>query len=313
MKIIIRADSSSNIGFGHISRCLVLAKKYKRRGFKVLFACENLEGNRINLIEEEGFKVYSLKSNNLKEFKTLVNKLNPYRVVIDSYRIDYSYEKKLKKNTKIKLLCFDDTYEKHYCDELLNHNVCAIKKRYKKLVPKFCKVKCGSKYTLLRDEFLDSTKVKIKSNKKKLKVLLAIGGTDHSFINIKVLQALKVFQKNIKISVITTSANKNLVKLKKYISKQKNIQLLINSNNIAKQMSKSNIAIITPSVTLNEVMYMKLPFIAIKTASNQKFMYSFLKKNNYIVLDKFIDKTVQKEFKNLVLNYKKYYNKQVKF
>ncbi|PVX05124.1 UDP-2,4-diacetamido-2,4,6-trideoxy-beta-L-altropyranose hydrolase, partial [Campylobacter jejuni] len=44
MKVLFRSDSSSQIGFGHIKRDLVLAKQYS----DVSFACLPLEGSLID-------------------------------------------------------------------------------------------------------------------------------------------------------------------------------------------------------------------------------------------------------------------------
>ena len=85
-------------------------------------------------------------------------------------------------------------------------------------------------------------------------------------------------KKNIKINIVSTNANKNLEKLKDYCKNKKWINLNINSKQIAKLMSESNFAIVTPSVTVNEVHYLGLPIIAIKTAKNQIYMYKYLKK-----------------------------------
>jgi len=41
-------------------------------------------------------------------------------------------------------------------------------------------------------------------------------------------------------------------------------------------MRMSDIALITPSVTLNEVFYMELPFVAIQTVDNQEDMVYYL-------------------------------------
>ncbi len=103
----------------------------------------------------------------------------------------------------------------------------------------------------------------------KTKVFLAIGGTDHSNINIKILKVLSKF-KNIKVNLVTTSANSNLDILKQYCKEKDFIKLYIDTNNIAKLMKESSFAIVSASVILNEVYFMQLPFIAIKTASNQK-------------------------------------------
>jgi len=274
--VVFRADSSSRIGTGHIMRDLVLAKQYKNS--HVIFATQELEGNINHKIEEAGYKIELLKTNALKEFQKFIKEANADLVVIDHYDIDYKYEKKLKKKTGVKILAFDDTYEKHHCDIVLNHNISGDKKRYKGLVPSKCEIRCGSKYTLLRDEFL-------KENRKKT-IFIAMGGADHSHINIKILNVLKKF-KYIKVHLVTTNANKNLEVLKEYCKNKKWIKLHINSTKLAKLMKKSDFAIVTPSVTLNEVIFMELPFIAIKTAENQKDIYRYLVENNYEVLNQF--------------------------
>ena len=65
-------------------------------------------------------------------------------------------------------------------------------------------------------------------------------------------------------------------------------------------MIKSDFAIVTPSVTVNEVYYLGLPIITIKTAENQIDMYEFLKKQKYNVLDKFKKEKLKKALKKLL-------------
>ena len=166
MNILVRADSSSYIGTGHIMRDLVLAKQYKNEN--IIFATQNLVGNINHKIEEENYKIELLKSNGFEELNKLVKKFEIDMIVIDSYDIDYNFEKKLKEdNSSLKIFVLDDTYEKHFCDILLNHNIYADEKKYKNKVQKNCELRCGSRYTLLRDEFLEAKKTKKIIKKKK--------------------------------------------------------------------------------------------------------------------------------------------------
>lgn len=288
MNILVRADSSSNIGTGHIMRDLVLAKQYKNQN--IIFATQDLVGNINHKIIEAGYKIELLKSNDFEELNDLIKKLNIDMVIIDNYDIDYNFEKKLKEvNSSLKIFVLDDTYEKHFCDILLNHNIYADEKKYKNKVPKHCKLRCGAKYTLLRDEFLEAKKAKNRVNKKNKIIFLGLGGADHKNLNIKILKVLEKFKKFLKVNLVTTTANKNLEELKEYCKDKKWINLQINSNEVAKLMIKSDFAIVTPSVTANEIFYLDLPMITIKTAKNQKEMYKYLKKQGYssmIKLDK---------------------------
>ncbi|ADN08189.1 UDP-2,4-diacetamido-2,4,6-trideoxy-beta-L-altropyranose hydrolase [Sulfurimonas autotrophica] len=299
--ILFRADSSSKIGTGHIMRDLVLATQYKDSN--IIFATQNLSGNINHKIFEAGYKLEILQSNQLKELNQLIQKYNADMLVIDHYEIDYKFEKKLKENNpQLILLSFDDTYEKHYCDILLNHNISADKKRYKDLVPKNCELRCGSQYTLLRDEFYKQKKKRkqrFKTKNSKFKIFLAMGGADHSNITRKILNVLESFD-NIKTHVVTTSANKNLHELRQYIENKKWVKLYIDSDKIAKLMKKSDFAIISPSVTANEASFMNLPFIAVKTADNQNDMYQYLKRKKYLVLEQFNIKNLNTTIKNII-------------
>jgi len=78
------------------------------------------------------------------------------------------------------------------------------------------------------------------------------------------------------------------------------VNLHINSNKIAKLMNKSDFAIVTPSVTLNEIYFMQIPFIAIKTAKNQDEMYRYLKKKRYLVLKKMNSSKLKRDVSELI-------------
>jgi len=276
-------------------RDLVLAKQFFNDN--IVFATQDLQGNINHKIKEANYKLEILKNNTFKKLNKLIKKLNIDMIIIDNYEIDYKFEKKLKKNNpRLKIFVLDDMYKKHYCDILLNHNINAHKKKYKKLVPKKCELRCGAKYTLLRDEF---KKVKSKKNHKTQSktLFLAMGGTDHKNLSIKILKSIK---KSIKVNLVSTSSNNNLEKLKKYCKDKNWINLQINSKEIAKLMCKSDFAIVTPSVTLNEIYFLGLPFIAIKTAKNQRYMYKYLKKNRYFVMKRFSKNKLKQYIKMLL-------------
>lgn len=292
MKAIIRADSSSSIGTGHIMRDLVLASQFD----DVTFVTRDLSGNINFKIIETGYSIEIVKGNGLSEFVEVVEKLNPDIVVIDNYSLDYDFERAFKgKYPDKKLMVLDDTYERRYCDILLNHNISADKNRYKDLVLRHCELRCGSKYTLLRQEFYDY-KNKPKPKNATPKVFVAMGGADHSNINIEILRVIGEVG-DMEVNLVTTTANKNLEQLKEYCKDKNWIDLHINSTEIARLMHESDFAIVTPSVTVNEVCFMGMPLIAIKTAENQQDMFEYLSMNSYYVLDKYDSNSLKRYIK----------------
>ena len=286
--ILIRADSSSTIGTGHIMRDLVLAEQFEDAN--IIFATQDLPGNIKHKIEEKDYTIKIMNSNDIEELDALIKELNIDMIVIDHYGIDHHFEKELKiKNPRLKIMALDDTYEKYHCDILLNHNIYADSSRYKNLVPEYCELRCGSKYTLLRDEFIKEKQKgrQSKNDKENINIFIAMGGADHSNLNVEILKVLETFA-YMHAHVVTTTANQYLDELREYVADKKNVTLHINTNHVAKLMNEADFSIVTPSVTVNEIAYMNIPFIAIKTADNQRYMYEYLVKNNFFALESFI-------------------------
>ena len=304
MNILVRADSSSTIGTGHIMRDLVLAEQFDDAN--IIFATQELPGNINHKIEEKNYTIEILNSNDIKELISIIEKHSIEMIIIDHYGIDHNYEKALKEITGITIFVLDDTYEKHYCDILLNHNVSADESRYSENVPENCDIRCGIKHTLLRDEFKNITlNEKNIKDKKTFDILIAMGGTDPQKYNFKILE-LMGNDENLHLHFMTTSSNKNLNILKKHILHYKNMKLHVDSKNVALLMNQVDFAIVTPSVVVNELLFMQLPFIAIKIIDNQKEIYQFLKKKSFLVLNE-NEFPILKEYIYMMCQ-EKYYN-----
>ncbi|MDA3886293.1 MAG: UDP-2,4-diacetamido-2,4,6-trideoxy-beta-L-altropyranose hydrolase [Candidatus Delongbacteria bacterium] len=295
MNILFRTDSSSTIGTGHIMRDLVLAEQFKDAN--IIFATQDLSGNINHKIEEKDHTIKILNSNDIEELINIIKKYSIEMIVIDHYEIDHDYEKALKEITGITIYVLDDTYKKHYCDILLNHNIYADNLRYKSLVPENCELRCGADFTLLREEFKFEKTKQSQSTQEIKNIFIAMGGADHSNLNIKILKILEDFT-SIHVNVVTTTANKYLTELQDYILDKDNVTLYINTNHIANLMNEADFAIVTPSVTLNEIVYLNVPFIAIKTAYNQDEMYMYLTQHGYSVLEKFNATVLKSKIEN---------------
>ncbi|QKG30146.1 UDP-2,4-diacetamido-2,4,6-trideoxy-beta-L-altropyranose hydrolase [Campylobacter sp. RM16187] len=269
LKTLIRADSSVTIGHGHIRRDLVLANKFK----DISFACLELEGS---LISEINFRVFTLKTNDLDELISLINTHKFELLIIDHYGISYDDERKIKERTGVKILSFDDEYKEHFSDILLNVNIFAKAKKYENLLPSACEIWCGQEFMLVRDEFYQEKKIK---REKIYDIFIALGGTDIQ--NLSANLALKLLEKNLKIALVTTSANANLKPLKELEKAHKNLSLFVDSNQIAKLMNESKELIISASSLVNETLILGANFTAVQVAKNQEQIYMWLLENGY--------------------------------
>jgi len=57
-KILIRVDSSHEIGTGHAMRCLILAKQLQAAKYDIAIACCDYDNNCNVIFQNQGFKLY---------------------------------------------------------------------------------------------------------------------------------------------------------------------------------------------------------------------------------------------------------------
>lgn len=264
LKTLIRADSSSKIGHGHIRRDLILAQKFK----DVSFACIDMAGS---LAGEIFCPIFKLKSADVNELVNLIKEHKFELLIIDHYGISAADEKLIKEQTNVKILSFDDNYKEHFCDYLLNVNIYAQPQKYANLVPANCELVF---LPLVRSEFYDEAKIK---REKKFNYLIALGGTDA--LNLTAQIASNLLAKNKKVAVVTTSANVNLSNLQNLADSEPNFSLFINSNEVARLMNESEILVISASSLVNEALVLGARFKAVRVADNQNEMAQWLAAN----------------------------------
>ncbi|AZV47274.1 UDP-2,4-diacetamido-2,4,6-trideoxy-beta-L-altropyranose hydrolase [Nautilia sp. PV-1] len=263
---VIRVDFSSNIGFGHLKRIENYINKYHIDN--VLIICKECD--------QKFTDIPIIKVENENKFFEKVKELNPETVIIDNYNFTYENEKNFKKLFQnIKLVCFDDNYEKHFCDEIININLYAKPEKYKSKNPEFTKINIIK--PLIREEF---KKTKNKKYKKK-GIFISLGATDAKGIGLRILKELK--NRGEIVNFYTTSANKNINKLKRFCRLNKWCKLHIDED-VSIGMAKAEFGIITPSTITWEAIYMKMPFIAVKVAENQNLITKYLKQKRIKVL-----------------------------
>ncbi len=304
-KVLVRCDSSRTIGLGHVMRDLVLAQALQSR-YEVMFATRELEGNINNKIKENGFVLHVIASNDIEELIRVIVDNNIDIVVIDHYGIDASFEQTLKQRTGVYLVVLDDYYEKHYCDRLINHNPGADSEKYDTLLPRHAVRQCGIAYTLIRHEFKearDGMTSKRKLGKKRVKhIMVMMGGSDPKNYTFSIAKSL-YHHPYYKLHLVTTSANHHCETLRRLSQCHRNIYLHVNSSHIARLMNQADLAVISPSVTAAEALFMRLPFIAVQTADNQEAIYSYLKQKRLPVLKQFRSAALLRAVEECLANY----------
>lgn len=276
-EIVIRADASSKIGFGHIMRCLTLADEIKQKNARISFVSREEDGNLITLINERGYKVYPLSKgfecgNDVILTKEVLASYNilPDLLIVDHYGIDIVWESTIRSVAK-KIMVIDDfCNRRHNCDLFLNQNYNVENESYYGLLQDNCIKLLGAKYSMLRPEFRKMRENLQKHNDIVKRILVLMGGADNQDMTSKVLQAIKMLEiNNITVDVVVGAANKYYKKIKSIVSNIHYATCHYDVENISELMSKADLSIGAAGSTTWERCCMGLPSIVIAIAENQ--------------------------------------------
>lgn len=300
MKILIRVDASSNIGNGHLMRCLTLARALKKKEYDITFLCNQENKDQIKSLIKNDFSIiyFNNKANfndnnddyQLQDAIACAKAIASLAVfdlcIVDHYNLSKPWQLRLSKQTKRMMVIDDLANREHYADILLDQSLGRQDCDYQKIVPKHCLLLTGSKYILLRSEFITFRKESINSHltiNKIEKVLISLGGTDPNNITEKVVKALISLKYSIPAltaKVILASNAPHISKIKNYSQKYSWITLLIDTQEMAKQMLSADLAIGASGSTAWERCCLGLPTLSIITASNQEFISRKLEDEN---------------------------------
>jgi len=277
------------MGTGHVMRCLVLADLFKKNGTKVEFVCRSHKGNSIDKIISNGFNVYELAAPKNIELEVssqysqwlgvkqkqdaddcieLIKEEKVNWVIVDHYGIDDQWHKDIKPYCE-KLMVIDDLADRKFdCHLLLNQNLGIEKKHYSNKVPLDCILLLGTKYALLRPEF---SRLRYKAIVKRTNtnsvnnIIISMGGSDIDNITHSILENIP----NSYSVVVVLGKNSPHNKMLKNYVKDKNIKILIDSNNMAELMFDADLAIGAGGSTSWERCCLSLPTLIFLIDKNQ--------------------------------------------
>lgn len=294
MNIAFRADSSIQIGSGHLMRCLTLADCLKERGAQVTFICRELPGNLIELVEGTGYPVYRLKlPTEQSEFELksthstwlgvpwqsdadeVLDGLSKFPwqdwLIVDHYALDHRWEETLRPHVG-KIMVIDDLADRpHDCNLLLDQNLYdRMEQRYDGLVPSECRLLLGPRHALLRSEFIEARRTLRKRDGRVRRILVFFGGSDASNETEKALTAIqKTGLKGIVADIIVGMSNPHNKRIKMLCAGLPWTSFHSQVNNMAELMVAADLAIGAGGSTTWERCALALPAIVIAVAHNQ--------------------------------------------
>lgn len=277
MNVIIRADTSTQIGTGHVMRCLALAQAWQDAKVQPIFVMATSQPALEERLKLEGMEVVKITATlgsqaDAEETAALAHQFGVSWVVVDGYHFQAEYQKIIK-DSGLSLLFFDDYgHAKYYwADVVLNQNIYADKALYLNREPD-SKLLLGTKYVLLRREFWKWQGWQRQISPVARNFLVTLGGADAENVTLKVIHALQQTNvDNLEAVVVIGASNPHYEQLQKTVEKsQVAIRLARNVTNMPELMAWADIAIAAGGTTSWELAFMGLPSIIIVLADNQR-------------------------------------------
>lgn len=279
-------DANSEIGTGHVVRCLTLAKGIQNLldASGTLHRITFVNSQKSTLLQER-YGPCNLNHEVVQHIDSDVGHVDADLWIVDHYQLDETFEQKLSL-TGAKVMVIDDLANRpHYCDLLLDVNFFDKGNRYEMLVPPKCKMLLGPEYALLRQEFYEQpTQDFMKRNP--VRVLVCFGGSDPSNMTSLTLDAIaSIKEVQLQVDIVIGSghqAKRDVIAKVSQINliTKHNIRLHIDCDRIAELMKKASLMVGAGGSMHWERCISMLPALVICVAENQVETTRCLSKEN---------------------------------
>lgn len=274
--LIIRADADARMGIGHLMRCLALGQGWKDAGGQVIFitACSN--ERLLQHLYDEGVAVHQLERPypDVQDWQVTERLLAEHPeawLVLDGYHFYSDYQRRVKE-AGYRLMVIDDLAHlpHYYADIVLNQNIHAEDLRYS--CEPYTKLLLGTKYVLLRREFLKWRGWERKILDVARRVLVTMGGSDPANVTLKVIQALQRLEIDGLEAVVTVGeSNPHYDELQCAVRASRlPIRLESYVTNMPELMAWADVAVSAGGSSCWELAFMGLPSLILILADNQR-------------------------------------------
>lgn len=270
--IYIRVDANSQIGMGHMMRCISIAEALYEKGEKIQFLVASTEATKF--LEEKNMPYIVLNTNfaNMESEQEVLNKIvkKNTKILVDSYYVTNQYFKFLKKFGRV--IYVDDVCKFQYdVDCVINGNIYGDKVNYD--VPIQLK---GCRYAPIRKEFSEAKKCKKPQN-----ILITTGGSDPYHLTEKILNNLltDTVLKTEQYDVVCGMFSESYERLCQLQNKYGNVHVHRGVSEMWTLMQSAKIAITAGGTTMTELSCMGIPIVGFSFVDNQKrIVNTFLSK-----------------------------------
>lgn len=274
--LVIRADAGARMGAGHVMRCLSLAQEWLAQGGQVTFLTDAGHAALRQRLMDEGCQVVTIErrhphpSDWLATKETLVERPDA-AVVLDGYHFDAGYQRRVMQSGHRLLVIDDMAHLEHYpADLVLNQSMHADRLHYS--CEPTTRLLLGTKYALLRNEFLTWRDWRRETPDVARKVLVTLGGGDQDNVTLKVIAAVRQLNNpDLEVVVVAGACNPHRASLQAAAQGAvAPIRVVYNATDMARLMAWADLAVAAAGSSCWELCYLGVPALLVVLAENQR-------------------------------------------
>ncbi len=271
--IAIRADADTQMGAGHLMRCLALAQAFQDAGGRAVFLITDLPHALRSRLERERAEIVAIQATrgtkvDAEQTGDRAREFDAEWAVVDGYQFGGEYQRHLKQ-AGLKLLALDDyVHADHYwADLVLNQGLHARESDYPHHEP-HTRLLCGPRYALLRREFLPHQDSRKDIAERATRVLVTMGGGDAPDTTSRVIGALRALgPRELEVKVVVGALNPRQQRLQRELPG--GFQLA-SGDGMAALMRWADLAIAAAGGTCWELLFVGVPSLVVIQAENQR-------------------------------------------
>lgn len=267
MRLAIRADGDSSIGFGHLVRTGALAGTVLDDGGDVVYLTRTPEG--VDSVCPDGVDVIALPDD--EELAAVTEYLDSEAhdgILTDSYAADTEYQRAVRAAAETSMVVLDDTRYTVCADYLVNGNVYADDLSYEWTGPEptWC---LGTDYLLIRDSIRRMAADPPPFRKRPQRALITMGGSDIRDTTPEVCRAFDGL--GVTVDVIVGPGFENHDRIQRAIeATDAAFELRETPEDFPERIARADLAVSAAGSTTYELLAVGTPTIAIPQAENQR-------------------------------------------
>jgi UDP-2,4-diacetamido-2,4,6-trideoxy-beta-L-altropyranose hydrolase len=272
---VFRVDASPGMGIGHVMRCLTLADALQALGFRCRFVSTVETINMVPSLTASGHPLSPLWPVEMADPSALARALpgGADVLVVDHYGLDARYESALRPVARV-IVAIDDLADRQRdCDVLLDQTLDRSADDYRFLIPAPCRVLVGTRYALLRPQFVEarrSAEARRARGHGLGRLLVGLGGTDSLNATEWALGAIQASGLGCTVDVVMGPGSPHLERVRARIARTPGAVLHVGVDNMAALMLQADLAIGAAGTSSWERCCLGLPTLLLILADNQR-------------------------------------------